>query len=176
MKYVANALRSEGDPRILATGPNAQSTGDKLARALGWFSICLGVAELLAARKLARNVGLEGSEGMIRAFGAREIGSGIATLSTEKSLGLSSRIVGDVFDLLALGTALDAPQQRQRKNAALAFLSVGAITAIDVMAARLVASERARTGSPRDFSERSGFPNGRPSLSSQPQTRTARTG
>lgn len=173
MKSVANALRSEGDPRIVSTGPNVQTTGDKLARALGWFSIGLGLAELVAARKLARTFGLQGSEGMVRAFGVREIGAGIATLSTEKSLGLSSRVVGDVLDLLALGTALDAPQRRQRRNAALAFLSVGAIAALDVMTARMVARERARTGKPRDFGRRSGFPNGRPASSPRVQAHTA---
>jgi hypothetical protein len=50
---------------------------DRLGRALGWFSIGLGVTELLAPRLITRALGMQGSEGLVRAYGAREIGSGL---------------------------------------------------------------------------------------------------
>ena len=87
MKYVANILRSKGDPQIIATGPSSLTAADNLARGLGWFSIGLGLTELFAASRLARAFALEGSETLIRAFGLREIGAGIATLSTERRSG-----------------------------------------------------------------------------------------
>src|ERR1044071_306569 len=79
------------------TGPEAPSNGrefgsdgrqnalkkyvdeEQLARGLGWFSIGLGLAELLAPRGVAKVAGLrDGNTALIRLFGLREIASGIA--------------------------------------------------------------------------------------------------
>ena len=68
--------RSEGDPRIERTGPSSLTGADRAARALGWFSIGLGMAELVAPGRLARMLGLDGKDGLIRSFGARELASG----------------------------------------------------------------------------------------------------
>ena len=43
-----------------------------LSRGLGWFSIALGLTELFGARRLTKALGMEGQEGLVRAFGARE--------------------------------------------------------------------------------------------------------
>ena len=48
-------------------------SGEQLARGLGWFSIGLGLTEIAAAPILARTLGLVGKEGLIRAYGLREI-------------------------------------------------------------------------------------------------------
>lgn len=170
MSYIANALRPEGDPQILDGGPSSLTSADTLARALGWFSIALGVTELVAAGRLSRALGLEGRSGLIRAFGAREIGAGVMTLSTERKLGMQSRVVGDAMDLLALGTGLDAPESRQRKNALISLLLVGGITALDFFVARALSRERSRDPQPRDYSKRSGFPNGAPGRASSART------
>ena len=45
----------------------------KTARALGWFSIGLGVMELVAGRRIGRAVGQRGHIGTVRLFGVREI-------------------------------------------------------------------------------------------------------
>jgi hypothetical protein len=159
MNYIANILRSKGDPQIIECGPSSLTPADNLARGLGWFSIALGLTELLAARKMARALGLQGSETLIRFFGLREIGAGIATLSTEKPFGLWSRVAGDALDLITLATALDAPP-RQRGNVLLAIAAVGGVTVLDVIAARAVSAERARPHQPKLFPRRSGFPKG----------------
>src|SRR5205085_5199685 len=91
--------RSEGDPIVEKKGPSSLTGPDRLARALGWFSIGLGVAELVAPGKLARMLGLEDKEGLIRAYGARELASAVPTLSVDKPVGLASRIAGDALDL-----------------------------------------------------------------------------
>ena len=98
--------RSEGDPIVEKKGPSSLTGPDRLARALGWFSIGLGVAELVAPGKLARMLGLEDKEGLIRAYGARELASAVPTLSVDKPVGLASRIAGDALDLGTLATAL----------------------------------------------------------------------
>lgn len=159
MKYVANALRSEGDPKILQAGPSSLTAADNLARGLGWFSIALGVTELFAARGVARTFGLEGSKTLIRLFGAREIAAGIMTLSTEKRAGLVNRVLGDAMDIMTLLTALDAPP-RQRGNVKLGLLAVAGVTALDVLGAFALSAQRRRDGEPADMSARSGYPKG----------------
>ena len=54
-----------------------------LARGLGWFSIGLGLAELLAPAQGRRFLGMEEHTGLIRAYGAREIATGIGILTQD---------------------------------------------------------------------------------------------
>jgi hypothetical protein len=75
----------KGDPKVLEKGPGTLSSIDRTARALGWFSIGLGLVELLAPKAVTRPLGMEsnGEDAIVRAFGIREIGAGILTLSSE---------------------------------------------------------------------------------------------
>ena len=57
-------------------------TAHSMARGLGWFSIGLGLAEILAPRALTRGLGMEGHEQIVRAYGVREIATGIGILSS----------------------------------------------------------------------------------------------
>jgi hypothetical protein len=53
--------------------------GRTSARGLAWFSIALGAFELLAAEKLTDFLGVdERHDNLIRAYGCREIASGVA--------------------------------------------------------------------------------------------------
>ena len=152
--------RSEGDPRIESKGPSSLTGPDRLARALGWFSIGLGVAELVAPGRIARTLGLDGKEGLIRAYGAREIASAVPTLSVDKQVGLASRIGGDALDLGTLALAL-RPDNPQRHNAAIATALVVGITLLDLFAYTGVKAAHSREpGSGRDYSDRSGLPRG----------------
>ena len=55
-----------------------------LARALGWFSIGLGVAELLAPRKLEKAIGVKKKHnGLTRSYGLRELTAGIGLLTAD---------------------------------------------------------------------------------------------
>lgn len=108
---------------------------------------------------MAQAFGLEGSETLIRAFGVREIGAGMATLSTERKLGLWSRVVGDAMDLMTLLTALDSAP-RQRANVKIAILAVAGVTALDVIGAVALSAHQRREGAVKDMSRRSGYPNG----------------
>lgn len=160
MTIISNITRPEGDPKILQSGPSSLSGADHLGRALGWFSIGLGLVELLAPERVTRALGMEGSEGLVRAYGAREIGGGILSLSLDKEIGLWCRIAGDGLDLATLAGAL-RPGNQKRGNAERALVMVATITMLDVIAARSVASRhRRKPGNPRRYSDRSGFPGG----------------
>jgi len=125
--------RSKGDPQVLSTGHSSLSGTDQLGRLLGWFSIGLGVTELMAPGYLARTLGLKGKEGLIRAYGAREIMSGLPTLSPDRSFGLASRIAGDVLDLGTLAVALNDDNPK-RNNAVIAMALVAGVTLLDIVA------------------------------------------
>jgi hypothetical protein len=160
MTYLSNIVRSEGDPKIIESGPSSQATADKLAKALGWFSIGLGLAELFAARRFTRALGMEGHETLVRAYGAREIGAGIMVLSTEKQTGLWSRVAGDGLDIATLMTAM-RPDNPKRGNVEAALAMVVGVTLLDIAAASAFSVRHGRgRGKARSFRDRTGFPQG----------------
>jgi hypothetical protein len=107
----------------------------KLGLGLGIFSIALGATELLAARCLARALGAEGNEGLIRGFGAREVVAGVGLLNTPAhSTAVWNRVAGDAMDLAALGFAATQSPRKPAVWGALAFV-IGA-TALDILVAR----------------------------------------
>ncbi|MBV8696880.1 hypothetical protein [Bradyrhizobium sp.] len=160
MNFLANVARSKGDPKIVSSGPSVRTPADRMARALGWFSIGLGTVELLAARRLTRALGMRGREGLIRVFGVREIMAGVMSLSVDKQAGLKSRIAGDGLDILALLAALRFDNPR-KGNVVLALLMVGAVTMLDVRSAQdLAVQHDPKRGRRRLYPDRSGFPKG----------------
>jgi hypothetical protein len=158
---VTGIARSEGDPRVERKGPTSMTGPDRLARALGWFSIGLGIAELVAPGRIARSLGLDDKEGLIRAYGARELASAIPTLSIDKQVGLAARIGGDALDLGTLATALHRDNPK-RRNAAIATALVVGVTLLDIVAYAgvKVAHRRDPSSGERDYSDRSGLPRG----------------
>ncbi|MDO9711907.1 hypothetical protein [Paracraurococcus lichenis] len=162
LSSLSNITRSEGDPKVLRSGPSSLGSSDRLARGLGWFSIGLGVAELVAPHVITRTLGLEGREGLVRAFGVREIGHGVMSLSVDKQVGVWSRVGGDLLDIATVLPAL-SPSNRQRGNAELAFLLLLGITVLDLACAQSVSTRHARPrGAVRSYADRSGFPQGLP--------------
>ena len=112
---------------------------EQLAIALGWFSITLGVAELVAPRSLARLIGVPDdsrNQTILRGLGAREVANGIAILAQPDSPAwLWSRVGGDALDLAYLGSVSGADgAEVSRLNAAAA--AVLGVTALDVLCAR----------------------------------------
>jgi hypothetical protein len=138
------------------------TTTDRVARGLGWFSLGLGIAELVAPGKLARALGLEGRERLLQAYGGREIGAGIWALSDTPAPAIWSRVAGDLVDLATLGAGLRDSDEEQRRNAWIALAAVAGITVVDLLtAASLTAEQSERKGETgRDYSDRSGFPRG----------------
>ena len=152
--------RSEGDPRVERKGASSLTGADRLARALGWFSVGLGIAELTAPGRLARTLGLDDKKGLIGAYGARELASAVPTLSIDKPIGLAARLGGDALDLGTLATGLRRDNPK-RRNAAIATALVAGITLLDLLAYTGVKAAHRRTpGSDRDYSDRSGLPRG----------------
>ena len=79
---------------------HAAETAHSMARRLGWFSIGLGLAEVLAPRALTRGLGMEGNEELVQAYGLREIVTGIGILSSDQPAPwIWGRVGGDALDM-----------------------------------------------------------------------------
>ena len=76
---ITGIARSEGDPRVERKGPSSMTGADRLARALGWFSIGLGITELVAPGRLARTLGIDqaGAVGEVVQHGAARQSRGL---------------------------------------------------------------------------------------------------
>jgi hypothetical protein len=109
---------------------------DKLARTLGWLSIGLGTAQILAPRKFTRALGANNRTTLVRtAYGMREIAAGVGILTqADPTPWLWSRVAGDVFDLATLGNIYRSDNARTR-NVTAALLAVAGLTALDVACA-----------------------------------------
>jgi hypothetical protein len=160
MSHISNIIRSKGDPKVLSSGPSSLTATDQLGRFLGWFSIGVGLIELLAPRRVTRTLGMEGNEALVRAYGGREIASGILSLSVEKQVGLWSRVAGDGLDLATLVTAF-RPNNPKRENVGLALVMVLGTALLDLASAQGVTVRHGRhRGNERQYQDRSGFPQG----------------
>lgn len=107
-----------------------------LAQGLGWFSVALGAAAVLAPRALASAAGLgREARGMVRNIGVRELATGVGILSQRNPAPwLWARTVGDVVDLSLLVTGM-RPGRRGRARAAFSFTAVAGLLALDALAA-----------------------------------------
>jgi len=108
---------------------------ESLTNFLGWFSIGLGLAEVLAPQTLGRMIGTGSLSNYLPLFGAREIASGIGILSNNRPAGwLWSRVAGDAMDLAFLGAAGGARGADASRLAVAAF-AVAGVTALDILEA-----------------------------------------
>ncbi|HEY0320124.1 MAG TPA: SRPBCC family protein [Pyrinomonadaceae bacterium] len=145
----------DASPRTNENGNGQQGArlknvkAERLARGLGWFSIGLGLAELLAPRGIARVAGVRGNTTLIRLLGLREIAHGIAIFTQDNKTGkpaeaVWSRVAGDALDLACLGAAFASPKTNKGR-VAFATANVLAVTALDVLCARQLSSNNGAT-------------------------------
>src|SRR3712207_2571074 len=107
----------------------------QLTQFLGWFSIGLGLTEILAPRALGRAIGVgENHTTIMRACGLREVANGLALLSQKSPQAWAwARVGGDALDLALLGAAARQPYADRRRIAAASAAVLG-VTALDIYA------------------------------------------
>jgi hypothetical protein len=139
----------------------SQSRHDRLATNLGYFSIALGVAEMIAPRAICRTVGLDGLESLVRSYGAREIANGVAILAShDPAPWIWGRVAGDLADIATVATQRRRDHWTQRNNV-LALFALAAVTAVDVICATGLSAEKGgRKTALADYHNRSGYPRG----------------
>jgi hypothetical protein len=157
---VSNRARRAPMPHIPVP---ARGSAGRLAEGLGWFSIALGVFEIAAARPLARGLGIRGAEGILQAYGAREIATGVGILvSRDRRPWIIGRVAGDALDVATLLAAL--PGNRRPGGVLLGLAAVLGVTVLDLVCAEALRSEegnrQARARATMDYVARSAFPGG----------------
>jgi uncharacterized membrane protein len=149
---VGTALGTTMRPRQEVTAPYQRMAdedrgtgGESLSDFLGYFSLGLGLAEVLAPTAVARLIGIkhpnERNRTTLRLMGLREITSGIAILSNQQpKKAVMSRVAGDARDNALLGATLANPEN-DRGRTLFATANVLAVTALDVMASKSLAKQ-----------------------------------
>jgi uncharacterized membrane protein len=115
------------------------STTDRLTKGLGWFSVGLGLAEMVAPRTVANATGVRENmknRSLLRLYGLRELAAGIGILTQDRPAGwMWARVGGDVLDLSSLAAAL-TDERNDKKRVALSIASVIGVTAADLYCAQ----------------------------------------
>lgn len=120
--------------RPRGAGRRSEPDGSATGRALGWFSLGLGLAQILAPRATARAIGVPGRGALMRAVGLRELACGLGLLARPTSpLWRWVRVAGDAMDLVLLGAAARSGRGDERRIAAAASAAAG-VAAVDVVA------------------------------------------
>jgi uncharacterized membrane protein len=122
-------------PRSSPRGEAGPRREARWTNGLGWFSLGLGAAEVIAPRTMARLIGVDGkgSPGVLRAYGLREIAAGVGILSQPEPVGwMWGRVAGDLMDLASLGSAARS-RDANRARIAAATTAVLGVTALDLV-------------------------------------------
>lgn len=111
---------------------------ERSAKALGIFSLALGLFQLAAPAQVVKAIGLRdrsGARWLMRALGAREVVSGLGVLTRPEAAGpLWLRLAGDAADLTLLASCFsDGRNDRTRLLGATA--AVAGVAALDALAA-----------------------------------------
>jgi uncharacterized membrane protein len=124
--------RADRDPHV-----------ERITRGLGWFSVGLGLAQIIAPRTVCRLVGLPPMATVTRLCGIRELACGIGIITQRNpSIWVKARVAGDAMDLAALAVALPFSPSRAGRLTATAAIAAG-ITALDVYCSGELADRRA---------------------------------
>jgi len=129
------------------------STVESLTQGLGWFSIGLGLAEILAPGAISTLIGVRDgtkTRTILRLYGLRELAAGIGIFSQPRPAGwLWARVAGDAVDLASLLDAL-GDSDNDAGRVAFGIASVAGVTIADVYCARALDEQRRQTGESRE--------------------------
>jgi uncharacterized membrane protein len=109
----------------------AHAAPEQLARGLGWFSIGIGIAQVVAPRTVARLCGVPVPPPFMVLCGLREIVCGVGLLTQdEPQPWIRTRLAGDALDLVGVGAGALVPGA-DRRRLAVAGAAVAGVSALD---------------------------------------------
>ncbi|WP_424360340.1 hypothetical protein [Methylocystis parvus] len=113
-----------------------------LANGLGWFSIGLGLLEIMAPGRLSQYLGMRRSQTLLQTYGLREVIAGLGILASGRPTPwLWARAAGDVIDMATVAPQLGSEDESVRRANGFAALAIGAIAALDVYCAIKLAQQ-----------------------------------
>jgi uncharacterized membrane protein len=126
----------------------ASLSARQLARGLAWWSLGLGIAQVLAPRTVSRLIGVPLPRVLTILCGVRGIASGIGILTQDQpEPWIRVRVAGDVLDLATLAGG-SLVREAPRARLALATVVAAGVTAADVYCGKLL-RERGTRPPPR---------------------------
>jgi len=113
-----------------------------MARSIGYFSIALGLAEVLMPTQLGELAGVSRSHrSFLPALGLREIAHGLGILRSAKpTTAVWTRVGGDALDLAYLGASFVSDDSNKRRLVGTTLAILG-VAALDVFCAQKLSSE-----------------------------------
>jgi uncharacterized membrane protein len=130
---MTTATREIFSDRRARRGPDES---ERMAKALGWFSIGLGLSQIASPRGVTRLIGVPDTEQNRRTmqlFGIREITAGLGILGKQRPTEwMWTRVAGDAMDLAALSRSLTSPGANRNRVAA-ATAAVLGVTLLDYL-------------------------------------------
>jgi len=121
-------------------GPSCLTTDEKepgfdVARGMGWFSVGLGLAQLLTPSLVGALTGVRNNR-LLRLYGMRHMACGVGILnSDEPAKWMWARVAGDVMDFATVLEGLASGDDNRTDEAFTALLAVAAATITDVSCA-----------------------------------------
>lgn len=130
----------EAPPGMPRSAENISMTDRRIARGLGWFSLGLGIPQVLMPGRVAKLAGLQNTllkRQVMRLMGLREITAGVGIFASQPKPAewLWARTAGDALDLALLQSAFRNPANRKGRLL-FATANVLGVTAADVVQAR----------------------------------------
>lgn len=130
-----------------------------LIKGLGWFSIGLGMAELIAPRGVSRAAGMHKHPLLLQSYGMREITTGLGLLLSRNPWPwLLGRVAGDALDIATVAATVDT---RKQGRVGASFAALLGVALLDLYAALRSAPQQTVPnviGSFKNYRKRSGFP------------------
>jgi uncharacterized protein YjeT (DUF2065 family) len=139
----------------------SRSRYDDMAAGLGYFSIALGIAEMVMPRAMRRMAGITAPDALVRGYGVREIATGVAILMTHDATPwIWGRVAGDALDIATV--AIASPDRRAGEHRiSWTMAALLGVTAVDFFCATCLSREKGGRRTARaDYRDRSGFPRG----------------
>ena len=123
---------------------NHRQPAQKIARALGWFTLGLGVTEMVAPRAVANFVGRSWRPSETRLMGLRKVLAGVGTITGAQWTGRSwARVGGNLLEL-ARSRKSKPPVTKMRRSstAVCAAVAVGALAGAAIINVKRVRAQR----------------------------------
>jgi uncharacterized membrane protein len=123
--------------------PPARQDAESAANFLGWFSVGLGVAELVAPQALSQLIGVKPTRrnrAVMQAMGVREVVKGVGILANDRPRDwMWGRVAGDVLDLALLGRAMTTHSEKKERTASAIGAVIG-VAAMDLLTAQALSA------------------------------------
>jgi hypothetical protein len=109
--------------------------GVDLARGMGWFSVGMGLAQLLTPGLVGSLTGVRNNR-LLRLYGMRQLACGVGILNSEQPANwMWARVAGDVMDFATVLEGLASGDENRTDEAFTALLGVAAATITDAACA-----------------------------------------